>query len=95
MTNAGSGFGRNFSRDVEAVLATVQLGAQLGDVYVYPHEVRENLRRAGMVLDRKLMSMPEFDDPYNLPADYEPEFTQVTEDGEYQVGLNDEEDANV
>lgn len=67
------GLGRGFSRDVEAILNTVQLGAAIGEVYLYPHEVRENLRLAGMRLDKNL-EMPEFPDPFNLPPDYEPDF---------------------
>jgi hypothetical protein len=47
------GLGRGFSRDVEAILGVVQLGAQLQETYIYPHEVRENLRRAGMTLDNR------------------------------------------
>lgn len=77
MADAGSGFGRNFSRDVEAVLSTVQLGAAMQEVYIYPHEVRENLRRAGMVLDGAL---PQLQNPYVLPADYEPEWTEPVDD---------------
>lgn len=78
----GSGFGRNFSRDVEAVLAAVQLGAQMQEVYLYPHEVRENLRRAGMRLDRQILT-PEFPNPWELPADYEPDFgPEIADDTE-------------
>lgn len=81
MAEGGSGFGRNFSRDVEAVLSTVQLGAAMQDVYLYPHEVRENLRIAGMRLDRKL-EMGEFPDPWNLPDDYEPDFGEPVSTGD-------------
>ena len=80
MAEGGSGFGRNFSRDVEAVLGAVQVGAQYGFVALYPHEIRENLRVAGMRLDRNL-ELPQFDDPFNLPTEYEPDFGEpVTED---------------
>ena len=71
---SGSGFGRNFARDVEAILAVVQIGEALETVYIYPHEVRENLRRAGVVLDRKL-EMSDFPDPFNPPEDHEPDWS--------------------
>jgi len=85
----GSGFGRNFSRDVEAILAAVQIGASLNEVYVYPHEVRENLRRAGMRLDRALLT-PSAPNPWELPEDHEPDFgPEIIED------IDPEEDLNV
>jgi hypothetical protein len=66
------GLGRGFSRDVEAILGVVTLGAQLQETYIYPHEVRENLRRAGMTLDNRL---PELREPWApLPPGYEPDF---------------------
>lgn len=81
MAEGGSGFGRNFSRDVEAVLGAVQVGAQLGYATLYPHEIRENLRIAGMRLDRNL-ELPQFDDPFNLPDTYEPDFGEPVTDDE-------------
>jgi hypothetical protein len=66
------GLGRGFSRDVEAILGVVTLGAQLQETYIYPHEVRENLRLAGMRLDNRL---PELREPWApLPPGYEPDF---------------------
>jgi hypothetical protein len=65
------GLGRGFSRDVEAILGVVTLGAQLQETYIYPHEVRENLRLAGMRLDNRL---PELQNPWAPPPDYEPDF---------------------
>lgn len=88
----GSGFGRNFSRDVEAVLSTVQLGVAINEVYLYPHEVRENLRIAGMRLDRNLAA-PEFPDPFALPPDYEPDFGDPPE-VEDEFDPESEEDVN-
>ncbi len=71
------GLGRGFSRDVEAILGVVQLGAQLQETYLYPHEVRENLRLAGMRLDNRL---PELREPWApLPPDYEPDFGEPIE----------------
>lgn len=90
MTDTGSGLGRNFSRDVEAILGIVQMGASLGDVYIYPHEVRQNLRRAGLSLDRKMPEIPEYGNPYEIPADHEPDFDPAMDDEE----INDEEDSD-
>lgn len=42
-----SGFGIGFSKEVDSILMAAQLG------HVYPNEVRENLRLAGMVLTRE------------------------------------------
>jgi hypothetical protein len=71
------GLGRGFSRDVEAILGVVTLGAQLQETYLYPHEVRENLRLAGMRLDNRL---PELREPWApLPPDYEPDFGEPVE----------------
>jgi hypothetical protein len=70
------GLGRGFSRDVEAILGVVTLGAQLQETYLYPHEVRENLRRAGMVLDNEL---PKLQNPWSPPPDYEPDFGEPVE----------------
>lgn len=84
------GFGVGFAKAVEAILGVVQLGATLGVTYIYPHEVRENLRRAGMKLDRNLALLPEFPNPYEeleLPQDYEPDF------GEDETNI--EEEVNV
>ena len=70
------GFGQGFSRSVEAILGVVQMGAQLGETYIYPHEVRENLRLAGMRLDNRL---PELQNPWSPPAGYEPDFDEPVE----------------
>lgn len=72
MSDRGNGFGVGFSKSVEAILATIQLGAAMQEVYLYPHEVRENLRLAGMRLDKKIAQLP---DPWNPPENHEPEFT--------------------
>lgn len=87
------GLGRGFSRDVEAILSTVQLGAAMGEVFLYPHEVRENLRLAGMRLDRKL-ELPDFPDPFNLPPDYVPEFDTTQEYVDEETEYEPEEDVN-
>jgi hypothetical protein len=63
--------GRSFARDMEAILGLVQLGAQLGETYIYPHEVRENLRLVGMRLDR---SLPQLQNPWAPPPDHEPDW---------------------
>lgn len=81
MAEGGSGFGRNFSRDAEAVFRSIELGAAIGIPLIYPHEIRENMRIAGFRLDRKL-ELPEFDDPFNLPDDYEPDFGEPVEGAE-------------
>jgi len=83
------GLGRGFSRDVEAILNTVQLGAALGQTYLYPHEVRKNLRLAGMRLDNAL---PALENPWAPPTDHEPDWGDpVGEDYEYD---ETEEDVN-
>lgn len=74
MSSRRSGFGPGFSKDVEAILQTVEFGRQMGEVYLYPHEVRKNLRIAGMDLDRKLQ-MTNMPDPYEVG--YEPEFDEA------------------
>lgn len=75
------GLGRGFSRDVEAILQIVHTGAAIGETFIYPHEVRENLRLAGMRLDRGL---PQLANPWAPPADYEPEFTDPIDDDDFQ-----------
>lgn len=83
-----NGFGRSFARDVEAVLAVVQIGNALEESFIYPHEVRENLRRAGMRLDRKLLT-PIAPNPWELPADHEPDYgPEITEDDYIEEDLN-------
>lgn len=65
-TERRSGFGPGFSKEVDSILGAAQLG------HLYPDEVRENLRIAGMVLQREA-EMPEFvyADPDSEPADEE------------------------
>ena len=82
---AESRLGRGFARDVEAILSVIAMQNADGQTYIFPWEVRENLRLAGMSLDRKI---PEF-----IPVTYdweqhEPEFDPEPED----IDLNDEED---
>ena len=67
------GLGRGFSRDVEAILQIVHTGAAIGETFIYPHEVRENLRLAGMRLDQGL---PQLQNPWAPPPDYEPDFSE-------------------
>lgn len=81
MAEGGSGFGRNFSRDVEAILAIVQVADAHGLMGMLDHEFRENLRVAGVRLDRKI-ALPEIQDPFNLPDDYEPDFGEPVTDDE-------------
>jgi hypothetical protein len=71
MSQRQSGFGVGFSKEVDSILAAGQLG------HLYPDEVRENLRIAGMVLGRTA-EMGEF-------VAYEPD------DPGDAVGLNDEQ----
>lgn len=73
-----SGFGVGFSKEVEAILAAGQLGA------LYPHEIRANLRIAGMLIDKKV-ELPDFPDPYDLPQDYEPDFGEPEDDDEEEA----------
>lgn len=87
---AESGFGRGFARDVEAILSVLAMQAQDGTVYMYPHETRENLRLAGMRLDKKI--------PVFAPMAYdwekhEPEFDPEPEFDNEEGDLIDEEDA--
>lgn len=51
---SGSGFEPGFSKTVEAILVAADRG------HLYPHEVRANLRIAGMHLDEHI-ELPEFD----------------------------------
>lgn len=80
------GFGQGFSRSVEAILGIVQLGAQLNETYIYPHEVRENLRMAGMRLDKGL---PQLQNPWAPPPDYEPDFGEPIEIDEFEEEQDD------
>lgn len=83
------GLGRGFSRDVEAILNTVTLGAQLGITILFPHEIRENLRLAGMKLDQAL---PSLENPWAPPPEHEPDWGEpIGEDNEYD---DPEEDVN-
>lgn len=72
-----SGFGIGFSKEVDSILAASQLG------HLYPDEVRENLRIAGMVLQRAAV-MPEF--TYEEPAD------DYADEAIEPVGLNEGDD---
>jgi len=72
MSQRRSGFDPGFSKAVEAILVAEDRG------HLYPHEVRANLRIAGMHLDGHI-EIPEFDFPQ--PGD-EPE----------DEGLNDTEE---
>lgn len=75
-------FGSGFSKEVEAILQIVHLGAQMGTIYIYPHEVRENLRMAGMKLDGNLESLtpfPTYQAP-EFPEDYVPDFGEDDEE---------------
>ena len=81
-----SRFGVGFAKSVEAILATVQVGSAQGQTYLYPHEVRENLRMAGMKLDRNLPDLGPVE--FDFDAEYEPDFGDELE-GEED---NNEED---
>ena len=90
------GFGVGFSKEVDAIMTVVQMGAQMGAIYVYPHEVRENLRLAGMKLDRNLQRLtpfPTYQAP-EFPADYEADFEgepqEEYEPSEYEVPIDEE-----
>lgn len=81
MTRRSDGFGVGFSKEVEAILQVVNAGAAMGTIYIYPHEVRENLRIAGMKLDGNLENLtpfPTYQAP-EFPADYEPDFGDADE----------------
>lgn len=77
---------RGFARELEAFTSLLVLQAQTGDVYVYPHEVRENLRMIGCRVDKKL---PQFADHTFDWERHEPDFGPEMEEDE---GLTDEED---
>ena len=74
MEQRRSGFGQGFARDVEAILVSHERG------HLYDHEVRANLRIAGMHLDQHI-ELPEFD----FPVPGQPDETEPVE-------LNDEEE---
>lgn len=87
------GFGRGFSRDVEAILSVLQAGHVTGETFIYPHEVRENLRLAGMRLDGNI-ELPQFMDPEQFAdPEYQPDWNEVpiTDDEDFM----DEEEVNV
>lgn len=84
---AESRLGRGFARDVEAILSVLAMQNQDGQMYLYPWEVRANLRLAGCVLDKQV---PEF-----VPVEYdwdhhEPEFDPEPEESD----LSDEEESD-
>lgn len=81
-----SKLGRAFARDVEAILSVLAMQNQDGQMYCYPWEVRQNLRLAGMSLDRQIPQfvMPDYDWEH-----HEPDF-----DPEPEGDLNDEEETD-
>lgn len=83
---AESRLGRGFARDVEAILSILAMQNQDGQMYVYPWEIRRNLRLAGMSLDTKI---PEFVTPEYDWEQHEPEFDDPEGDD-----LNDEEESD-
>lgn len=68
-----SGFGPGFSRDMEAILAARQLGL------IYDDEARENMRIAGLVLER-VAQMPEF--TYDPEPEYEAGPDELIDEGD-------------
>ena len=81
-TERRSGFGPGFSKEVDAIVSAAELG------HLYPDEVRENLRLAGMVLRRRA-EMPVFvaeEDPTDFdgediyPIDDDTEGEELTDD---------------
>lgn len=70
-----SGFGQGFSKEVDSILSASELG------HLYPDEVRENLRIAGMVLQREA-EMPVFNyaQPDEEVADDDTEGEELTDD---------------
>ena len=81
---AESRLGRGFARDVEAILSVLAMQNADGMTYVYPWEVRANLRLAGMSLDKNI---PEFVTPEYDWEQHEAEFDEP-EEGD----LTDEEE---
>lgn len=61
-------FGVGFSKEVDSILTAYSMGV------IYPDEVRDNLRLAGMDLKRQAI-MPTFAEP-----EYEPEFDETEGD---------------
>lgn len=72
MAERRSGFGAGFSKDVESILGAAQLG------HLYPDEVRENLRIAGMEL-RRQAEMPQFEAYVHPDEAYEEDFADDQE----------------
>jgi hypothetical protein len=87
---AESRLGRGFARDVEAILSVLAMQNQDGNVYLYPWEVRQNLRMAGMRLDK---AIPEFSPVAYDWERHEPEFDPEPEFDNEEGDLIDEEDA--
>lgn len=75
MSTNESGFPVGFSKVVEAILTAGQMHYNNVPL-LYLHEVRANLRKAGMIVDRNV-EMPDFEDPYS--PGYEPDFIDETE----------------
>lgn len=67
-----SGFGIGFSKEIESILGAAQLG------HLYPDEVRENLRIAGMVLRREA-EMPELEAYVHPDEVYEEDYVDDQE----------------
>lgn len=77
MSQKRSGFEPGFSKTVEAILIAADRG------HLYPHEVRANLRLAGMHLDEHI-ELPEFE--VNIP--------EPGEDFEDEEYVTEEEDTD-
>lgn len=73
---AESRLGRGFARDVDAILSVLAAQNHDGQAYLYPWEVRANLRLAGMRLDKQV---PEFVTQAYDWENHEPEFDPETE----------------
>lgn len=77
MSQRRSGFDPGFSKAVEAILIAEDRG------HLYPHEVRANLRLAGMHLDGHI-EIPDFEFPKLEDEPAEPD-TDPTDD-DYEEG---------
>jgi hypothetical protein len=62
----------HFARELDAIRDILILQQQTGEVYLYPHEVRENMRLAGMRVDHNLPALNHVE--FDFDKDYEPDF---------------------
>ena len=75
-----------FAREFEAIYNILVLQANTGEVYLYPNDVRENMRLIGMRVDQNLPGGPI---AFDFDEQYEPDFNDVPVNGDEPPGADE------